>query len=347
MGKYSARILVTATGAGIAQGIIKALRLANKDLGREYEIFTADVNPLAVGLYRGDKGFLVPPANSPEYIEFMVKFCTKEGIQIVIPGCDPELPVLAANKSQFEKEHILVIVSSPEAIIIGYDKWRTYNFLKEKGFNYPLSSLPNDLEEFLQKVDFPLLVKPRIGSGSVGLNVVKNKEELDFYVRNTEKPIIQECLSSSDKEYTMGVVLSKARTVLGSITMKRKLKKGATYIAIIDDFPEIRKAAEEIVQTAGLIGSINIQMRMTKKGPVAFEINPRFSGTTAARAFAGFNDVDTVIRHYFYNEEIEKMKYKKLVMIRYLNEIYITPEDFEYLRDNKNIEFRGCSSNLF
>lgn len=347
MNRYKAKILVTAVGSGIGQSIVKSLKMANTNLGRNYKIYTGDAKSHAAGLYRGVKGFLIPPASSRQYLDFMINLCVKEGIQVLIPGCDPELPILAKNRSLFEKENILVIVSSPDAVEIGIDKWKTYKFLKENGFHYPLSTLGNDVEEFLRKVDFPLLVKPRMGSGSVGLNVVRNREELDFYVNNTEKPIIQEYLSSNDNEYTIGIVLSRSHTVLGSITMKRKLKKGATYFAIVEDFQEIRETAERIALATGLIGSINIQLKIVNNNPVVFEINPRFSGTTATRAHAGFHGVDAVIRHYYYNENIEKMNFRNLIMIRYLNEMIITPEDFEELNKNKCVDFKDCAFSVF
>ena len=39
------------------------------------------------------------------------------------------------------------------------------------------------------------------------------------------------------------------------------------------------------------MGSINIQLRMTKNGPILFEINPRLSGTLVFRDKMGFNDL--------------------------------------------------------
>ena len=67
----NAKVLVTAVGGIIAQGIIKSLKLANlSDIGPvKYKIIAADMSPQAPGLYRCHDGFLLPPANSPDYIE--------------------------------------------------------------------------------------------------------------------------------------------------------------------------------------------------------------------------------------------------------------------------------------
>ena len=45
-----------------------------------------------------------------------------------------------------------------------------------------------------------------------------------------------------------------------------------------------------------LDGSINVQLRLTKKGPVVFEINPRFSSTVLFRHMFGFKDLEWSIQ---------------------------------------------------
>ena len=53
-------------------------------------------------------------------------------------------------------------------------------------------------------------------------------------------------------------------------------------------------------------GPLNIQMRLDKTGePVCFELNVRFSGTTAIRANFGFCDVEAMIREYVLEESVE------------------------------------------
>ena len=46
-----------------------------------------------------------------------------------------------------------------------------------------------------------------------------------------------------------------------------------------------------IAEGLDLRGSMNIQLRLTDKGPRVFEINPRFSSTVLMRHRIGFSDV--------------------------------------------------------
>ena len=48
-----------------------------------------------------------------------------------------------------------------------------------------------------------------------------------------------------------------------------------------------------------LEGSINVQLRITKIGPMIFEVNPRFSSTVYMRHKLGFTDVLWSLKEFF------------------------------------------------
>jgi carbamoyl-phosphate synthase large subunit len=55
--------------------------------------------------------------------------------------------------------------------------------------------------------------------------------------------------------------------------------------------PDIDQLLVRIAKGLNLVGSINVQLRLTSKGPIVFEINPRFSSTVFFRHLMGFDDV--------------------------------------------------------
>ena len=57
------------------------------------------------------------------------------------------------------------------------------------------------------------------------------------------------------------------------------------------DHPDIREMCEVIASRLDLSGSMNVQLRLTPKGPRVFEINPRISSTAVMRHYLGFSDV--------------------------------------------------------
>jgi len=176
------RILVTGVGSLLGQGILKSI----KDSSLDCNVTGTDYFPSAVGLYWVDKGYILPDILKPkisesQWIDAFVKVINQEKIKLVLPGLDFEIPVLARNKSFIEKQTgAILLVSSEEVVRIGDDKWETVNFLRNNGFNYPKSSLPNMAESFMQSNPFPLIIKPRFGHTSENVFLVKNNKIIRY-----------------------------------------------------------------------------------------------------------------------------------------------------------------------
>ena len=56
---------------------------------------------------------------------------------------------------------------------------------------------------------------------------------------------------------------------------------------------------------------------------IPFELNARFSGTTAIRAHFGFNEPKMALLSYFYNKPINSAIIRKGVALRYNEEVFI------------------------
>ncbi len=341
-------VLVTGVGGNVGQGIIKALRLSKLNS----RIIGADASPYSPGLYRVDKGYIVPRASEKNYLLEMIRICQKEQVHCVMLGPDQELLTMARNREIVEKETgAKVIISSVNVIETGNDKWLTYLFCREAGLNYPKSFIPTSPEENLtqaEKIGFPLIVKPRVGFGSKDIFIVRKKEELNPVIQRVYNPIIQEYLLPDDEEYTSEVFTFTDGTQYGTITMKRKLLRGTSVMAICDDYPEIRTEAQKAALALKPHGPCNFQMRLTKTGPTIFEINPRFSGTTVARAKFGFNSPENAIRHFVLQEKLPPPNIEKGVMLRYWEEIYLEQKDLEQMTTAGVIEGQvACKPDYF
>lgn len=341
----NAKVLVTAVGGIIAQGIIKSLKLANSsDIGLvKYKIIAADMSPQAPGLYRCHDGFLLPSANSPEYIENIVKIARQEDIDAIYVGSDVELLVIGESKKRIERESGAKVLSSPvEVLTIGRDKWKTYLFLKQNDLPVPRSALPIDAEKFTKEFEFPIVVKPREGYGSLFFYLVHCKSEMKQAISNIQKagwhPLLQEFLNGDNIEYTSGVTVDRfGKYVMSSVSMRKTVKNGQTYKAFIDDYREVRRSSEEAAIKFGGIGPVNIQAKLVENKLKIFEINPRFSATCPMRSAAGINEPDIVFRNFVLGEEIRVKRYRKLVCMRYWNEVYTDFPTYEKVRSTGRV----------
>src|SRR4030042_4325953 len=87
-------VVVTGVGGGgYGRQVMKALRLASAP----YKIIATDMSPVSYGLYEADGHYLVPSAESPQYIESLIRVCKRENTRALIPGSEPEFLVLIRN----------------------------------------------------------------------------------------------------------------------------------------------------------------------------------------------------------------------------------------------------------
>lgn len=336
-------VLVTGAGAGVGQSIIKAIKSSKINT----KIITTDNNPMTAGMFRAHTAHLIPLAKEEGYIEKIIEICNKEKIDLILIGTDVELPILADNKEKIESStNAKLLISNPETIRIADDKWETTQFLKEKGFPYPKSALADDFDDFIAEAGFPVIIKPRIGARSIGFHVIKDKNELEDKKTKIESPIIQEYLSTEDNEYTCSSFFHEGQCY-GVLAMKRWLRNGDTYKAIIKKDSELEEFIEKVGKELNINGPCNFQLRKTEEGPKIFEINCRFSGTTGAASFVGFNVVNAVLQKIFFNRNIKKLHFKEAYMFRYWNEIFVEEKFFKSLEDDKFIENPDSDLNIF
>ena len=148
-------------------------------------------------------------------------------------------------------------------------------------------------------------------------------------LRACDKPIIQEYLGDLNQEYTCGATCID-HEIVTIISLRRTLKNGNTQQAFCEKTDEIDDYIRKLTLSLKPYGPINFQLRLTDRGPVVFEINPRFSGTTPIRALFGVNEVEAVIKKLSGAEPDSEYKEKEGVVIRYFENQYISLDHYKY-----------------
>lgn len=325
--------LVTGTGGFGAINIIKSLRAAGN-----YRIVATDIFPVAAGLFRADRGYLVPKEGTDgKYQEKMLEICVREKVQILIPGNDIEPLHLVTIREELKQNGTVLLTGTKEFLETANDKWRTMQFLHTNGCPCLKTYLPEDRDRAVAEFGFPLVVKPRRGWGQRGFAVVNDPGQLDHQLarlRQLEWPgIIQEYIAESAGEFTTSVMVATDGEILGSIAMKRRLEKGSTREMEIADFPEVRKQIEALAttlfNTTGAIGPMNFQGRVRDGKFYVFEINARFSTTNVVRTAAGFNEVDILVRNFLTGEKQKISNYRPGVAVMFQDYVFVDREKFE------------------
>jgi carbamoyl-phosphate synthase large subunit len=320
----STTVLVTGVGDTVGQALIKAALSS----ALPCRVLGTDRHEHSVGLRWVAQGFLLPHcADASAYLDGMRKVCLAERVNLILPGSEKELLLLSEHaESLRETTGAIVVASSPEVLRIALDKWETCRFLETNGLNFPRyarSGATAELEQLIADVGFPLIAKPIRGTGAIGVLKLKSRADLEAVYACTSPMVVQEYLLPDEEEYSVEVYTLKTGGQAGAICYRRgQLIAGDTYKAHVTPHEAVLEEARAVVRALAPAGPCNVQLRMTARGPVTFEINPRFSGGVAMRAHFGFNEVEMAIRDLLHGEAVVTPKTRTGMALRFWEEMY-------------------------
>ena len=271
-------------------------------------IVATDMQLSAPALTAADIKVQVPAVYDSTYIDVTLDICKKYNIKALLCLNDLELPILAKNKARFEALGVKVIVSDPEVIDIAFDKYKTAQWVESIGLNAPKTYVTlASAKEALAKgeIAFPLFMKPRWGSGSIGLETIDDMEELDIYYHLLMKKIKKTILATASvgDEYIMiqekltgnefGLDVMNdldGNNVAVSVKQKLAMRAGETDKAITVDLPEVREMGATIGRNLKHIGNLDVDIMQRANGDYCvLELNPRFGGGYPFSYEAGAN----------------------------------------------------------
>lgn len=333
------KVAISGVGGGVGQSIIKALSISTLPV----EAYAIDVQPLSAGLYRCVEGAVLPFPERSGGIEVWADWLTTRGIKVLIPGSDHDLlPLAAVRDDWIDRYGCHILISDLDLVQTARDKLKMCERLEREGF--PVPKYVADISEegalsWAESCGYPIVIKPREGSASKNVNIVNDGEELLFFFRRTPHPILQEYLDNAGKveEFTCAVFVNKAGSPVGTIMAQRDLSGGSTYRAEVKYHPEIHKLLIRIGRCLRPRGPLNVQLRLTPRGPVPFEINMRCSGSSAIRAFFGYNEPEMLLRHFILGEDIAPPQPRHGFVFRYWNEVFLEGIDRDQLRRGTDI----------
>jgi carbamoyl-phosphate synthase large subunit len=294
------------TSAGRRNYLVEYFQEALRGQGK---VFAADAKSSAPALQEADGVFLVPPIGHKHYLDALLEFCQQEQIRLLVPLNDLELPYLAAARGRFAEVGTTVVVSSPEIIGRCFDKWETHRFLQAQGILTPKTYLSlSDAQAALERgeLSFPLVLKPRWGSASIGLEFPQDDDELELSFELSQRRLARTALAGVGggardhailiqefivgDEYGLDIVNDlSGRYVTTFVKQKLGMRAGETDSAVTVSSPRLQALGEQLGRSLGHLGNMDCDVFLGPEGAWVLELNPRFGGGYPFSHVAGAN----------------------------------------------------------
>lgn len=277
-------------------------------LGGTGNVFTSNSFREASGMCVSDRAFVVPPIVHPEYIDTMLSICVDNEVDLLLTLYDLDVVALAGARESFKEKGTYALVPPLEVAEMALDKWQTQYIATKIGMRSPKTFL--SLEDVLGAIDigdvqFPLIIKPRYGMASIGIEVVYDKKELHLIaellalrtnpdyrskisINNSTEFLFQEYLGG--EEFGIDVLNDLSGHYVNSyVKQKMSRSQGETNSIITVRDPEIEKECEKLASALDFGGVIDVDIIRHDNALYLLEINPRFGGMYPFTHVAGVN----------------------------------------------------------
>lgn len=297
---------VLLTSAGRRSYLVHYFKQALRGKGK---VIAANMHKDSPAMYVADEAVVVPPVFEKDYIQNILEICESYKISLICSLHDLDVYILSKHTYQLEQAGIVSLLPDTDWGRICLDKYECYCHLKKNGFYMPWTSV--SLEQSLNALEsgeirFPVILKARIGFGSMGLNWCKSREELIFFHDMIQKQIlgmrlerffnypidkivlIQQGIEST--EYCVDVVNDLNGKYVCSLALEvHTMRAGETdFVTTVDpavatDIPE---RLSRLTKHRGIWG---IDIMYDREKPIIIDINPRFTGDYPYHQVSGAN----------------------------------------------------------
>ncbi len=265
---------VLLTGAGKRYDIVSCFAALTKTI-------VADPSPLAPARYAAQLHTEVPLIEDPGYVPALARLCAEHGVGAVLPLTDLDIEVLARAR---EAGELPALVPGAEVARATYDKYDAHLMLGRHALPSPPTVLPGD---DLDAIEYPVMVKPRRGSGARSIHLARDPSQARFFIDYVAEPtMVQRAMNGP--ELSIDCLGDLDGRCLNAIPRTMLESRGGESIKgeVVHD-EELIELARRTMETLSVCGPATIQVfRDRDIGLGITDVNTRFGGAFPAPVYA-------------------------------------------------------------
>jgi carbamoyl-phosphate synthase large subunit len=265
---------VLLTGVGKRYDIVACFARLTKTVA-------VDPSALAPAQYAAHVRVAVPRIDDPAYIPALEGLCEQHGVGAVLPLTDLDIEHLADARAQ---GRLPAFVPSPEVARATYDKYEAHLLLARLGLPSPTTVLP---DADLEAIGYPVMVKPRRGSGARSIHLARDAAQARFFTDYIQEPVMVQ-RAMRGPELSIDCLGDLRGRCINAIPRSMIESRGGESIkgTVLDD-PELVDLGRRVVEALGVRGPCTVQaFRDRDIGLGITDVNTRFGGAFPAPMYA-------------------------------------------------------------
>jgi carbamoyl-phosphate synthase large subunit len=265
---------VLLTGAGKRYDIVCSFARLTKTV-------VADPSPLAPAQYAAHVRAAVPLIGDPGYVPALESLCERHGVGVVLPLTDLDIEVLAHARAD---GRLPALVPAPDIARATYDKYETHLLLGRLELPSPPTVLP---DADLQTLAYPVMIKPRRGSGARSIHLAHDAAQARFFADYVTEPVmIQRAMAGPELSIDcLGDLQGRCLNAIPRTMLESRGGESIKGTVIRDD--ELVELGRRTMEALRVAGPATIQVfRDPELGLGITDVNTRFGGAFPAHMYA-------------------------------------------------------------
>ncbi len=249
------------------------------------------------------KGIVYPsPRSSPHnFLEFIHDLLAKNPFRMLLPMEEDTAYLLSGHLDTFSRLTYLPLPPRNTFKRVR-NKANVIRLAEQMGIPVPQTWHIQDLSQLDDIADllpYPVVIKPQISSGAVGVAYPKNRQELKEIYQKIHLqfpfPMIQEFIPREGSGYGASFLFDEQSCLKAGFVHKRlreyPVTGGASTLRVSIRHDDIYDMARALLEKIGWFGVAMVEFKVDPRDglPKLMEINPRFWGSLSLAVHAGVN----------------------------------------------------------
>ena len=259
------------------------------------------LNENAAGSYSGFEEFLYSQISSGKY-------------DVLLPVAEMSTNKVTKHEDEYKK-YVKLACAPREAYIQAFNKQNTFEHAMNIGMPCPATRRENQtVEDYLESVEFPVIIKPRFGMGSIGFHKFERREDFWPYIKehniNLDQYVLQKFIEYDKYLGAIMFIDQKGNVCMAyadEVLRWFPIDAGTACLIRSIDNPELLDNTERLLKAMNWqgIAALSFMIDKTDNTPKLQEINGRIPASIKLSWQCGIN-VAKLLVEMAYDQNVEK-----------------------------------------
>lgn len=272
-------------------------------------IVTLNTSKLDVGYtsrYPNEKLIVPKEYFNGDYYSYIQMLAETGRFDVILPLTDKTMDIVTLHSEEL-KQYVRLPIPERQIFLKAYNKQLTMEFCMDNNIPCPITKRTDDsIDEIIDKVGFPLIAKPRIGSDSKGLKIIHDRNQLENLIKSKDiifdEYVIQEFIPQTGKQYNVHLFSDEKGAVIDSLVTEKTrwypIYGGGCSLCRTVNNTAAKKNSVRLLEKINWQSYCEVEMIEDPRDgvPKVMEINGRASGSIKIMELAGINVAEQMLQ---------------------------------------------------